>query len=461
MKKNLLFIFVILLCISCGDSQTVNVKDGVASVEPVSETVLVKGKITPADKADGALIYVSPISVDNDSMVTAVVEGADFKAEVGRALDGFYNLILIRNQSQAILPFFVPNVESVDLELSLSDAIPVIKGSKDNDALSVYSNFVYSKDKELWTESAKILPGDMKGFLNEYISKAESVVKEKKCNSNVADYIRLWGYVSAYNSFNSYLRISGNRADEMPFALNDIMANSSKLLDSSVAPLFTGVQQIVLSTLPKNGDLSAKIEYLRTNYKNEKIRGSIENVLLEGYITRFNYSEGYDEGYALLKSVVEKYNFDSKYLADFEKRRATVKGAAFPEGVVLKDAEGNTVDFKKFRGKYVYIDLWASWCVPCVKEVPHLQKLEAELKNKDVVFLSISVDAKEEPWKAKMKQLDMHGNQLHDKENKICDNLNVKGIPFFLIYDKEGKLYMYDAPRPSHPGLKILLEELK
>jgi thiol-disulfide isomerase/thioredoxin len=120
-----------------------------------------------------------------------------------------------------------------------------------------------------------------------------------------------------------------------------------------------------------------------------------------------------------------------------------------------------TMDFASFRGKYVYIDMWASWCGPCTKEVPHLKKLEEELKNENVVFLSISIDKKVEPWLNKMNALDMHGNQWISTDNKIAEVLNVKGIPFFLIYDKEGKLYIYNAPRPSSGDtLKLLLENL-
>ena len=94
--------------------------------------------------------------------------------------------------------------------------------------------------------------------------------------------------------------------------------------------------------------------------------------------------------------------------------------------------------------------------------MPHLQKLEKELENKDVVFLSISIDQKVEAWKKKMADLQVHGNQWHDSEGTLGKALNVKGIPFFLIYDKEGKLYMYNAPRPSMGlALKELLEGLK
>jgi hypothetical protein len=60
-----------------------------------------------------------------------------------------------------------------------------------------------------------------------------------------------------------------------------------------------------------------------------------------------------------------------------------------------------------------------------------------------------------------MESLNLHGNQLWDSNSQLCNSLNINGIPFFLIYDAEGKLLMYDAPRPSQgEGLKYLLEGL-
>ena len=137
-------------------------------------------------------------------------------------------------------------------------------------------------------------------------------------------------------------------------------------------------------------------------------------------------------------------------------------GSAFPKGVVLQDADGNVVDFSAFKGKYVYIDLWASWCGPCRKEIPHLQAIEEQMKDGNVVFLSISTDADSGAWKKSMAELNLHGHQLHDRDNTLCDALNIKGIPFFLVYDKEGRLHTYGAMRPSKGVLlKEFLEELE
>ena len=143
------------------------------------------------------------------------------------------------------------------------------------------------------------------------------------------------------------------------------------------------------------------------------------------------------------------------------KHKAMTVGADFPENVVLVDANGNEVDFSTFKGKYVYIDLWASWCGPCCSEVPHLQALEKELEGGDVIFVSVSTDTDTDAWKEKMEKLNMHGNQLLDRDGELCNMLNVNGIPFFVVYDKNGKLHTYGALRPSSgERLKKFLQEL-
>ena len=73
----------------------------------------------------------------------------------------------------------------------------------------------------------------------------------------------------------------------------------------------------------------------------------------------------------------------------------------------------------------------------------------------------ISIDTNVAAWKKKVAALGLEGELLNNQDNKLCESLNVSGIPFFLIYDKEGKLYKYNAYRPSDMRLKPLLEGLK
>ena len=78
------------------------------------------------------------------------------------------------------------------------------------------------------------------------------------------------------------------------------------------------------------------------------------------------------------------------------------KGDMMPN-YVFKDVNGKRVSLKSFRGKYVYIDIWATWCGSCVEQTPYFEELEDKLHNKKIVFVSISVDKHREAWVRKVK----------------------------------------------------------
>ena len=93
--------------------------------------------------------------------------------------------------------------------------------------------------------------------------------------------------------------------------------------------------------------------------------------------------------------------------------------------------------------------------------MPTLQKLEKELNNPHVVFLSISLDKNKEQWRKKMEQLNMSGNQWIVTGDEFSDKMNIKSIPHFLLHDKEGKLIEYRAPQPSKSILRHQLSRLR
>ena len=128
------------------------------------------------------------------------------------------------------------------------------------------------------------------------------------------------------------------------------------------------------------------------------------------------------------------------------------------------DTKGKMVSLSDFRGKVVYLDIWASWCGPCRGEIPFAAKLEEEMKEKDVVFLSVSVDEDENAWKKLIKEKDMKGVHLISKgnfESTVAKLYNVKGIPQYIIIDQKGNIVTSNAERPSgkaKESLEALLE---
>ena len=99
------------------------------------------------------------------------------------------------------------------------------------------------------------------------------------------------------------------------------------------------------------------------------------------------------------------------------------------------------VSLSDFKGKVVLVDVWATWCGPCRQQIPYLKKLEEEMHGTDVVFGGVSVD------------------ESKDKQ-KWLDFIKTEGLKG--VFDKKGNIVSVDAPRPSSPELKKMLEnELK
>ena len=116
-------------------------------------------------------------------------------------------------------------------------------------------------------------------------------------------------------------------------------------------------------------------------------------------------------------------------------------------------------------GKFVYIDVWATWCGWCKKEFPYLKDLEHEYHNKNIQFVSVSVDeAKDrQKWIDMVAKEKLGGIQLlaeGDWKSTIIKAYAIDGIPRFILIDPEGNIVEADAPRPSNPDLKKLLQQL-
>lgn len=410
---------------------------------------------------NGMRLYVKPMSTPvSEAPVELETDGKQFKGTLPVAVDGFYELYGNDSLRQISLPLYLPETSrTYVMEVYTDNQCPQVKLDADNQALSAFNAVVYSQGKELWTKGQGMTAEQIQALLKGYIAAADSLSRVSDCSAPVKQYLSLWAYASVYGNYDMLPRIT--KQANRPFPLSDLVPEPVDIFNHPMAVYFPTAMQAILHSLPTKVGLDERLAALHASYTHDVILKKVENSLIDGYIMRFDYNAHFNEGLKELEAVTNKYGLGDSYVRKFKLRRATVKGADFPEDVTLTDVDGNKVDFASFKGRYVYIDLWASWCVPCCKEVPQLQQLEKDLENKDVVFLSISIDTKVESWKAKMKALGMHGNQLLNRDNSLCEMLNITGIPFFLIYDKEGKLYMYNAPRPSSDNTKALLEGLK
>ena len=138
-------------------------------------------------------------------------------------------------------------------------------------------------------------------------------------------------------------------------------------------------------------------------------------------------------------------------------------------GKVAPDFEMSDVNGKKCRlsdlkGKYLFIDFWATWCAPCREEIPHMAKLQEHFaEDSRIALVSISVDANVKTWKKFLEKeqpawaqyvVDAENNAILDKEYRIF------GIPHFTLLDPEGRFVQYSFARPSFPGCMEEIERI-
>lgn len=136
---------------------------------------------------------------------------------------------------------------------------------------------------------------------------------------------------------------------------------------------------------------------------------------------------------------------------------AAIEAGQQAPGWTLPDINGDMHSLTDFAGKYVYIDFWATWCGPCLAEIPEYRKLVAEYAGRNVQFISISVDRDKPKWEEMVNEEQFEWLQLHDAMNMNDDYL-VRFIPTFVLIDREGKILNPRAPRPSEQKLRDLLE---
>ncbi|RXK83213.1 TlpA family protein disulfide reductase [Filimonas effusa] len=132
---------------------------------------------------------------------------------------------------------------------------------------------------------------------------------------------------------------------------------------------------------------------------------------------------------------------------------------------IYTSVKGEKVSLKSLRGKYVYIDVWATWCGPCKAEIPHLTKVEEDYHGRNISFVSLSVDqpGDKNKWVDYVNGHQLKGIQLMaDKafDSEFIQKFNINAIPRFILISPEGKIISADAKRPSDPQLRTQLNAL-
>ena len=156
-------------------------------------------------------------------------------------------------------------------------------------------------------------------------------------------------------------------------------------------------------------------------------------------------------------NLAEAKQLKSDFTAQAALRNSLKKGSPIPH-IAYNDPEGNKIDINNFKGKYVLVDFWASWCGPCRKSIPEIKALYSKYKDKGFEVLSISVDTDVAAWKKAMHEEAMPWSQvLSPDKNKTMADFMISGIPTLYLVDREGKIV--EKYVGFSPGVKGQLEQ--
>lgn len=245
------------------------------------------------------------------------------------------------------------------------------------------------------------------------------------------------------------------------------------------------------NTLKFKGDNADKSNFYIANYlmpgkyldasifdlPEDQFNNSI-NGLKEGFETLKSDFPTLDEAFfqkqeEKLEAMIKSYT--DYYQTKLALRKSIPAGTPSPVFENYENFKGGTTSLNDLRGKYVYIDIWATWCGPCKREIPSLKKIEEEYQGRNIEFVSISTDngrgykertfaASKVGWKKMIIEKEMGGIQLFAGEvwdkSEFRNFYKIKGIPRFILLDPSGNVVNPDAPRPSSPALIDLFNSL-
>ena len=414
--------------------------------------------------ADLSKVYVQPLNGDGASHTVPLrLKGDSYSASVPVSQSGFYEVVMVINGGQWLTTVYAPKCKNVGLGIEFDGVSLGENSTANNRAISALNSIVNVNNRKLWMVK-DMADADLRALFASYLSACDSIVAAMKPSEPVVAYMKATAYANAKNFYTSIPRAQKRKLRELPFTDADVLPSMANVLDNGYAALVPSAMQLVYAAVSADAklDIRGMMDVLYGSYEDAAVRSRVADMLMNRFLVRHNYAADFDGGLEYLQAIASDFGLSDIYVKEYLKRKSALVGADFPEEVVLVAPDGKVVDFSEFKGKYVYVDLWASWCGPCCREIPHLQALEKELQGSNVVCVSISTDTDEAAWKAKLAEADMHGNQLRDRDGSLGTALNVGGIPFFVIYDKEGRLHTYGAQRPSSGDvIKQFLLDLK
>lgn len=217
------------------------------------------------------------------------------------------------------------------------------------------------------------------------------------------------------------------------------------------------INYLAYDSLTARGD---SITYTLLNRQRIGLIGSLfQNQVLKNKLLVSNMSEivdfhGLDDlsvEFDMFTKACTDTSAVTKIKTEYNDWQRLTAGKSLPD-FVFEQIDRQSFSLSSLKGQPVYIDVWATWCGPCKREIPHLEELQKTLSNENIRFVSLSVDENREAWETMVTEDALGGIQIITGtgwESSFTDHFKINSIPRFILLDHEGNIVSADAPRPS------------
>ena len=222
-------------------------------------------------------------------------------------------------------------------------------------------------------------------------------------------------------------------------------------------------------TLANQSDLTdyalRYIEVMRPVISDKQVKHCLLDNLVDRVVSQGNPKDVDRFWKPIAEYAAEDTELLNKYLPKIEALKNTRAGKMAPEQT-FSDINGKPHQLSELRGKVLYIDVWATWCVPCKNEIPHFAKVAEHYKdNPNILLISISTDREKDhdKWRKMITDEKPAWPQyvMKDAEHeKFSNDFNIQFIPRFIIINADGTIQNADAPRPSDKNIIHTLDEI-
>ncbi len=343
------------------------------------------------------------------------------------------------------------------------------------------SNYLYAKGKkekkirgdgtrvyELNEKPYKAKFSEIRTALEELIGSTAGISEEFKAKERRALNYYYLGKLNIYERYHAHyaklpeFKITEGFLDELKELTYEI--EEDFIFSTDYKNIVTSHYYEVATKLTEKDSIAEDIAFLNAagTVTNEFIKNSL---LYNNAKYSVTYTNDLETFYSTFNELSTNDTHKTEITESYNKLIAVSKGKLSPKFVGYENFEGETTSLDDLKGKYVYVDVWATWCGPCKREIPFLKDVEKKYHDKNIEFVSISVDkAKDhDKWLKMVKEKELKGIQLFadkDWESDFVKGYLIKGIPRFILIDPNGNIVNSNAPRPSEDKLIDTFNEL-